>query len=332
MMKIELNYDPVRPETMVCIDGQMTDRSDIYGFLYPVRHCLLQTWIYPSGSWSGLDWQLRELSRGEEIELTFVGRSEDFEDIQSALADMERLTLRLRQEDPLSAYGSLFSRMEEQLDLLLDEQTAPGEKKRLSDLFPETAAEIRSVRCEVPQVWYQVISSEADYVQADQRELCCCIVGDTYLDSYEKLEKVNRLTRSMRRSQDMICCCMDDPQQQADFAHYAAQYENLRIRFETQERILPVLQRKYGDAYALRFRLRQYARILSLLRECYGKRDYIKSRRTQLAEERNRTLEQIRELEHCKVLLNWFSRKEPYLVRLETLLADGIEWDAQGKE
>lgn len=331
-MKIELNYDPVRPETTVCIDGQLTDRSDIYGFLYPVRHCLLQTWLYPSGSWSGLAWQLRELSRGEEIELTFVGRSEDFEDVQSVLADMEQLTLHFRPADPLSAYESLFSRMDEQIDLLLDARTAPGEKKKLSDLFPETAAAIQKVRSEVQEDWYQIISSEADFVQADQRELCCCIVGDTYLDSYEKLEKVNRLTRSMRRSLDMICCCINDPQQQADFAHYAAQYGDLRIHFESRERILPILQRKYGDVYVLRFRLRQYDRILLLLRECYGKRDYIKSRRTQLADEKNRNLEQIREFEHCKILLNWFSRKESYLVRLETLLVNGISWDVRGKE
>lgn len=323
-MKIELKYDPVKPETMVCIDEQMTDRSDIYGFLYPVRHCLLQTWLMPSGSWSGLVRQLQELSRGEDIELVFFGRTEDFEDIQFTLKGMEKLTLQFHQTDPLKKYVSLFEQMDSQIALLLDEHVKQSEKKTLADLFPETAHAIHTVRKAVPEEWMRIICTEADFLRADQEELCCCIVSEEYLDSYEKLEKLSSLTRSMRRSYDMICCCVEDPKKRADFAHYAAQYENLRVRFDSEEKCLPILERKYGNAYELRCRFRKYERVLEILNQCYERRDAIEEKRTHLAKEKKKTMEQTRELERSKIILNWFDRKEPYLAKLNKLVRSGV--------
>lgn len=331
-MKIELNYDPVKPETMVCIDGQMTDKADIYGFLYPVRHCLLQTWLLPSGSWSGLAWQLTELSRGEDMELIFSGRPEDYEDVQFALTDMNNLTLRFQQTDPLKKYDLLFSQMDSQIALLLDETVKQSEKKTLADLFPEAAEAVHTVRKTVQKEWVRIICTEADFSSADQEELCCCMVSGEYLDSYEKLEKLNSLTRSMRRSQDMICCCIEDPEKRADFAHYAAQYENLRIRFDTEENFLPIMNRKYGKAYELRCKFRQYEHIAKLLNHCYEKYDSIEARRTDLAKEKKKATQQARELERCKIILNWFDRKKPYLAKLNELVTSGTQEEIRGKE
>lgn len=322
-MKIELKYDPVKPETVVFIDGKMTDRSDIYGFLYPVRHCLLQTWLMPSGSWSGLAWQLQELSRGEDMELVFFGRAEDFDDVQFALKDMAGLSLQLHQTDPLKKYDELFGQMDSQIALLLDEHVRQSEKKTLADLFPETAHAIHTVRKAVPEEWMRIICTEADFLRADQEELCCCIVSEAYLDSYEKLEKLSSLTRSMRRSHDMICCCVEDPEKRADFAHYAAQYENLRVRFDSEEKCLPILERKYGNVYELRCRFRKYERVLEILNQCYDRRDAIEENRTHLAKEKKKTMAQTRELERSKIILNWFDRKEPYLTKLNQLVGSG---------
>ena len=331
-MKIELIYDPVKPETLVCIDGKMTDRSDIYGFLYPVRHCLLQTWLMPSGSWSGLAWQLQELSRGEDMELFFYGRTEDFEDVQSALKDMDGLFLQLHQADPLKKYDELFEQMDSQIALMLDEHVQHNEKKTMADLFPETANQIESLRNIVPGDWKRLICSESDFRQADQEELCCCIVSEAYMDSYEKLEKLRVLTRSLRRSQDMICCCVDEIEKRADFAHYAAQYEDLRVRFDSEETCLPILERKYGTAYQLRCRFRKYEGILALLNQCYELRESIEEKRTHLAKEKKKTMEQTRELERSKIILNWFDRKEPYLKKLNELVHSGILKEIQRKE
>lgn len=331
-MKIELKYDPVKPETLVCIDGKMTDRSDIYGFLYPVRHCLLQTWLYPAGSWSGLERQVKELSRGEEIELVFSGRSEDFEDIHAALKNMERLSLRFQPTDPMEKYNSLFEQMDSQIAHLLDEHTESSERKTLAEIFPETAEAIRGVREEPAKNWMRIISTEDDFLQADQEELCCCIVNDAYLDSFEKIDKLNTLTRSMRRSQDMICFCVEDPTKGADFAHYAEQYGNLRVRFDSEESCLPVLKRKYGSAYELRCRFRKYARVLKILNQCYERRDAIEAKRMHMAKEKKKTMEQTRELERSKIILNWFDRKEPYLIKLNELVSSGILKEIQRKE
>lgn len=331
-MRIELNYDPVKPETVVCIDGQLTDRRDIYGFLYPVRHCLLQTWLYPSGSWSGLAWQLKELSRGEAIELIFFGRSEDFEDVRAALRNMDNLVLRHYRTNPMEKYSALFAQMDSQIAHILDEHADPGGKKTIGDIFPNTAGAIRTLRKEPDQEWMRVISTEEDFMLADQEELSCCIVREAYLDSYEKIEKLNSLTRSMRRSQDMICCCFEDPEKNADFAHYAAQYENLKIRFSPEGDCVPLLRRKYGSAHALRCGLNRYRRIAGLLNQCYKRRDAVEARRTSLAREKNKTVDQTRELERNKIILNWFDRKAPYLANLNELAARGVLEEIQRKE
>ena len=330
-MKIELHYDPVRPETRVRIDGQPVERTDIYGFLYPVRNYLLQTWLRTSGSWRGLAWQLQELSRGEAVELDFFGRAEDFEDVLAALPQTRAIRMRFHQEDPLSGYASLFAQVEEQLDKLLDVHAGNGEKKTLSDIYPDVVDTIRSLRAEPEEPWLCDIRSDEDYRAADRQTMCCCVVRGEYLDSYEKLDGLRMLTRSMRRSQDMICCCLEDPDRWVDFAHYAAQYE-LGFRFAEYREGLAALQRKYGSAHVLRSRYAAYARIAQVLRQCYDRYDAVKSQRSALAKIQKPTAQQIRELAWCKSVLNWFDRKKPYLTRINELLAAGPQLREQKEE
>lgn len=321
-MKIELYYDPVKPETMVCIDGQMMSPSDIYGFLYPVRRCLLQTWLMPSGSWSGLARQLQELSRGEEIELTFTGRKEDYEDVQSALKGMERLTLRFQRANLLAEYASRFGQMESKIKNILDENGTRSRSETLAGLFPEAAKAIQAaLKDRQEDNWVQVIRTEADFLRADQAELRCCIVAAEYLDSYEKLEKLSSLTRAMRRSQDMICCCVENAKKRADLARYAAQYDNLQVRFDSEAHCKPMLKQKYGEIYTMWGRLKAYERAADILTQCYAQREDVRQRRTQLAKERAQlSLTERRELEHCKTMLNWFDRKEIELEQLNELI------------
>ena len=76
-MKIDLWYDPVQPETTVFLNGEPIDRHDIYGFLYPVRRYLLQSWLKASGSWPGLLEQLRGMARQEPLSVCFHGRRQE---------------------------------------------------------------------------------------------------------------------------------------------------------------------------------------------------------------------------------------------------------------
>ena len=119
-MKIELIYDPVEPATTVWVNDQVVDITDIYGFLYPVRNCLLQTWLYSSGSWQGLAQQLKELARGDDIALTFCGRREDCDDVKGAVAGVEGLSLSFRTWDSLPAYESAFQELDRLLESILD--------------------------------------------------------------------------------------------------------------------------------------------------------------------------------------------------------------------
>ena len=323
-MKVELIYDPVGPETAVSIDGQPAPREDIYGFLYPVRRCLLQTWLRPTGSWPGLAWQLRELSRGEPVELTFRGRACDFEDVRDALRAEADLTLELRPADPLRAYDPLFAQMDDLLGRLLDEGAAKGDRKTLRDLFPEAAEQIRAARAQDGTQWLRPIRTEADYDAADQAELACCAVEESFLDSYETLDRLARLTRSMRRSQDMICCCIEDPDRRSDFARYAGQFSGFAFRFGTREQCAPAMEEKYGEPYEVRRRLRGYGTAASIVRGCYGRRGSFAERKAELGRKKDPSPGEKQELENCKSALNWFERKEQYLKNLEQLLGGSL--------
>lgn len=331
-MKIELYYDPVRPETTVCIDGVITDKADIYGFLFPVRHCLLQTWLRPSGSWSGLKWQLRELARGEEMELTFYGREEDFADVQDALRGTEGLALNHEPIDPQERYVPHFAQMEELIARILDENTGHSDRKTMADLFPQIHAQVCMARREGDAPWLYGIANDADYAQADQAAFCCCLVEEEYLDSFEKLDTLIGLTRSMRRGQDMICCCVQDDEKRADFAHYAAQYDDMRIRFDTKEHGSKALQSKYGQAFVLRSTLGRYEACIAALEQCWRLWAGIDKRKTELAKMSNKTVEQIRELEHSKLIANWFDRKSPYYIKLMELTKNGVQLTAGREE
>lgn len=318
-MKIELTYDPVKPETNVCIDGHVTDKKDIYGFLYPVRDCLLQTWLSPAGSWSGLAWQLRELSRGDDIELTFCGRAVDYEDVKSALNDMPGLKLSFRKCNPLESYTKLFADMDGEIANILDKGKTKSDNITIKELFPETVREIESIQNAKSDSWLHRINTEKDLYFADQSKDSCCIVRDGYLDSFEKLDKLNSLTRSMRRCQDMICCCIDDKEKRFDFSDYASQFD-LKIRFDTEKNCMPILEQKYGIPYNIRFKLKKYQEILGSLEQCYAEREQISERKKELVKIKNPNVSQIRELERIKSMLLWFERKQKCMNKLAELL------------
>lgn len=302
-MKIEMDYDPVKPEITVRIDGQETDKSDIYGFLYPVRNCLLQTWLLPTGSWNGLAWQLRELGRGERVELVFAGRSEDFEDVENALRGMEEVRLVHAGRDPFGAYETLFGRLEKSVRKLLDEEDGKDRKETIDSLFPDAAERIRAVRSGRGGTWLYTISDEDGFYQADQAKLCCCMVREEYLDSYEKLDHLNDLTRSMRRSQGMICCCIGEEEKRADWSRYAGDI-GLGFRFDTEEHCYPLFERKYGNAYGLRLCLEGYQRIRDILAECYAQREALWKRKAELKEQERALQEQKERLEEQERELN----------------------------
>lgn len=321
-MHIRLTYDPIKPETVVAIDGQPTDKNDIYGFLYPVRHCLLQTWLKPSGSWQGLARQIRELARGEDVQLTFAGREQDLADLENALREESGLTLSFEPLDPAVCIRSLFARAEGLLEEILDKNLPQEEgKKTANDLFPHLAEQIEQAMHGEDAPWCVTVAGDGDLRRADQTPLACCLVAESYLDGYEKLEKLNRLTRSMRRSGDMICCVISDDAKRADFEHYAKQYDFRDIRFAKDEEGKDRLWEKYGVCWSLRIRLAAYHRAGRVLADCAAQRGALEALTGTPAGD-HPTVAQIRENARNKLRLNWLKEKAPLFAAYAALLEE----------
>jgi hypothetical protein len=85
-MNIEIDYNPAIPYTSLKKNANTDD--DMFGALYQVRRYPLQSWLKKNGAWNGLPKVLRDVTRGRQFTLTFTGRGMDYEDLITALADI----------------------------------------------------------------------------------------------------------------------------------------------------------------------------------------------------------------------------------------------------
>ena len=317
-MKIELTYDPVGPELMVKVDDQIIDGGDIFGFLYPVRNCILQTWLEPSGSWPGLVSQLRELSRGEEIQLSFRGRRCDYDDLVKVVAPMDEVHTSFVQWESVSENKKRVQDIMQSLAQLLDapsknvkqgKLSVPATSKAFLTHFPEQAKRVQEVLKCSQSSWYSRISSSKEFTEADQKAYQCCIVTEEFFSSYESLDQLVKLTRSMRRSPDMILCCFDDVQTCRDYSFYAQQYGNMGFRFEigNKSNWEKTLYNKYGVAYELNQQLLLFRKVLHIVEECYDQEEKLMARRASLVGSGKKA-----EQEQLKQKCTWLHTKESY--------------------
>lgn len=247
-MKVELWYDSVRTETKVCVNGRWQEESDIYTFLYPVRQYSLQTWLNAAGTWPGLIPQMKDLARGEEIELEFHGRDVDYIDICSAVEKMDMLKLTFCMWDTLEESLNKVECVRKSIYKMKKELGSNSEIDKSEGLLNKEPEE---------KEWVIVIRSEQELRKAEKDDRICCVVLSDVLDSYERLEQIERLTRSMRRPMDAICCCFQDPALMDSFVHYAMQFPKLKFRFHTEGNSSwkKELWTKYGKAYRIKKQL-----------------------------------------------------------------------------
>lgn len=336
-MKITLWYDPVRPETEIQLDGCWVDGQDIYSFLYPVRRCLLQTWLTPSGSWSGLEQQIRELARGQTVKLEFHGRECDAHDICTALSGQNNLTVEILLWDPEQRWRERLNQAETELGRIIGQPT-PQDTDPLSELPEETGAALYPTLAEnLEQLlagsgeenWLEILKTEEDLLHACRHMGTCCIVQESLLDSYERLVQLKQLTRSMRRCSDMICCVTKDEDQCTALAQYTAQVPGLEYRFgvTNQDCWQQSLWEKYGAAFQLRNRLLHLTQAEALLKTQMLQEDMLREQQNVLKQkERRRTIKatELREKERIRKKLNWIRRKAETMAQLGTLLHGGI--------
>ncbi|MBR5110042.1 MAG: hypothetical protein IK099_07590 [Clostridia bacterium] len=306
-MKAELFYDPVCLETLVRINGRVTDQTDIFGFLYPVRRCLLQAWLPPSGSWPGLARQVAELARGEETELVFHGREIDWADLSACLDGLSDVRLAFDLWDAVEARRRQIETARAMICGLMRERVAmewgngSDVYKTGSDLFPEVRERLEACLTEDPP-WIYAVASEADERRV-QRETGCCVIEEQYLQSFERLSVLDTLTRSMRRSADMIVCRFTDETKLSDFRTYCGQLPGQKPRFALagHDEWKEALEEKYGEPIRLRQQLQALRSGAGLLEELLAGKDELSAR----IREMRRTQEESPELAHLESRQIW---------------------------
>lgn len=302
-MKIELWYDFVYKETRVCIDGNWQDESDMYAFLYPVRKYPLQTWLAPAGSWTGIVRQLQDMARGEKIALEFHGREIDFNDLFSAVKEMDNMAITYAEWDTLSRYDDKVNALSEniiklQAQMPIDASLA-CRVKNLQDRKPEEAEWLAAVRLETG-LWS---------AQKDDR-LCCVIDGDS-MDSFEKFHETGQLTRSMRRPADAVCCCFSNAADRDIFENYASEFPGMQFLFalHSEQGWKEKLWSKYGQAdwkvRQMNEGIRLCEAVLEYLREQKAANDDARMELVQKLMESGSSSEAERELDSCKEMSSY---------------------------
>lgn len=285
-MKTEIYYDPVKPETRVSIDGAWVSKDNIYGFLFPVRNYLLQTWLEKCGSWQGLKRQLTDFARGDKIELIFTGRETDFNDLKASVGSIDGITLQHRQSDPIAENNAILSKaknaIEEFIKLAKNSSAYP---KVLQNVIKTLEASEKA-----SENWIASISSPGGLTEK-LPDGCCCKIEDGFLRSFESLSELTRLTGSMCRSADMICCVIRDEGKFSDYSRYAEQC-GMGYRFVNgtscgaeAEKASNELYSKYGEPFALRQKILGYRSIVSLLKPYYDSYNSLYQEKNNLLEE-----------------------------------------------
>lgn len=253
-MKVELWYDPVHTETGVCLNGYWQGSRDIYSFLYAVRHYPLQAWLEPDGSWTGLRQQVLDISRGEEVELAFHGRETDFADVSGIFRETDPVLLRCCPWDSGEAYAGLRGQVE-----TIVKAAGAGAPAGLS--VEEALGMAEGERAQPG--WYFAAGTEEELRQAEQVEEPCVLVDEALLDSYDQLSRMGKLTRSLRRPAQAVCCRIRDGERRREFARYAAQFPRYGFTFMGADEEAPpaFLFEKYGRPYLTRMEQERYREI-----------------------------------------------------------------------
>lgn len=334
-MKVDLYYDPVRPTTTVCIDGRSVDRHDVYGFLYPVRHCILQTYLPASSSWSGLRCQLSELARGERVTLAFHGRSIDYEDVRAELGN----DVSFKQDELIEDYRKMLDEAEQDMQNIftmeLEVSSAPVEVRlKGSDLFQEEAEKMKLLFTLKEKPWLLTIDSEEAFDSA-RREDSCCLVKEPFLSGFAAIDRLSQLIGSMLRSRDMICCAVDSAEKLSELSAYAKQFPGLSVRFvdENENSWLEALDAKYGVPFRLRQRLMRTDEGLAVLEQCYQSERLLSKKHSALrrAVENGETLK-VMQRNRLAYQLRWLQEQRHAFERLKENLHEDFFVRSEGRQ
>ena len=274
-MKVDIYYDPVRPYTYVMINGAPVSQSHIYGFLYPVRGYVLQTWLYPSGSWHGLKNELMDLTREESSQIVFHSRKVDYLDFEKAIGDLSNCGLAFEEIDYTSISAVYLSDAQKLLEDIVNtpvvmERDESEITQTFSDLFPEQNAQLRQLPHWEGEKWLSCINNKADLLRCINSDECCLIDGDSML-SYDNYDLIDALTAGLKRSPDMLICTFSSNEKKVEFINYNAQLKNHTVAISDADdtKWKEQLNLKYGIPYEYRCKLKWLRTCFEVLKPCF---------------------------------------------------------------
>lgn len=267
-MNIELWYDPVVKETDVLVNGIPVEKNDVYGFLYPIRNYPIQSWLYPNGSWKGLESQVMDLARDEFVNLVFHGRTCDYDNVFECLRKSEMIKVNFVEWDVCTRYDELFSNL---LSTLRGNDTLICEL--ISSLNMDLGYKANFDVCIEDRHWMYHIREASDLVNADDaKDMSCCIVHSDFFSSYDKLHDLLALTRSLRVPADAIFCCFNQEGTKTDYEYYAKSFKRMGYRFYLESSdYMEVARLKYGLPAIVKLKIEKCRKIIQMLCTAYSK-------------------------------------------------------------
>lgn len=265
-MKIELWYDAVAQETDILINETPVEKNDIYGFLYSVRNYPIQSWLYSNGSWKGIEYQINDLARNENVELIFHGRKCDYDDLHKCLSESKLIELKFIEWNICSRYDELFSDL---LSTLKNNDLFIREMLSALQISPDYNIQFDMSVSELN--WAYHIYNDSDFDKSGDVHSSCCYIHNSYFTSYEKLQDLLSLTRRLKIPADSIYCCFNDNQTKDDYRYYASSFKGMNFTFclENTEYI-EESKIKYGLPAVVRFKILKCSELLKTLCSVYS--------------------------------------------------------------
>ncbi|MBR2257707.1 MAG: hypothetical protein IJ899_10355 [Blautia sp.] len=331
-MKIEICYDHIRPYTFVMIEGKPVSQSDIYGFLYPVRGYVLQTWLNPSGSWRGLKNEMMDLTREEPSRLVFYGREIDYLDLERALNGLLNCQCQFVYADYTDVSVKYLAEAEKCFENIVNtpvvmDRDDSDTTRTMAELFPEQKARITGLVRQQEREWLSTINTQSDFFRCAKDDGCCLINGDRIL-SYDNYGMIDTLMTGLRRSPDMIVVAFASDEKKADFINFNTQYKNHTVTFVRSDEAAwkETLRVKYGVPWEYRKRLERLRRCYNVLTSCF-----LTEEDENTGDEVSSMSSHIRNAIRKKYKKRWAAHQKNQMDRLYSLLY-GIDYIKKGVE
>lgn len=307
-MKIELWYDAVVQEIDIIINDNPVNKNDIYGFLYSVRNYPIQSWLYSNGSWKGIEYQIMELARDEKVYLTFYGRQCDYNDLNMCLSKNDKINLKFSHWDICSRYEKIFSKL---LSVL----------KTNDDIIKNLLLCLKlnfkynidfNISTDDNDCIYHVYN-DLDLTR-DIEDKRCYVVHNSYFTSYDKLQNLLYLTRSLKIPSDAIYCSFKNKKTKENYKYYAKAFKKINFKFYLEnEKYISDIKTKYGIPYVIKSNIKQTSKLLKQLSDIYlNLRDFTKDEFnklskdiTSLSEDQQKRYDNIKKLRDCIYIFNY---------------------------